>query len=245
MSISIHTIKIEKSVIEKMTEHERKFFIVSGHVLNEINFFGKILLWTIPHNKCESKLHDQASATQQLASAKVLAGKLYESWGVIQKLYLKTKLSSETDDLLEEESKKALIELKKYFGKQNLIASIRNKFSFHYDYNDLNSAFSEMAENEDWNIYLSEQNSNCLYYLSELVVNQSMLKAIDAIDQATALSRIITELIDFSGKFIDFLSGYINAMSDKYFQIHMNDTQIVEGPKLIEVTVPYFTIDDK
>jgi len=241
MTITIYDIKIPKSTIEQMAEHERKFFIISGHILNEINFFGKIFLWSSLTDNLNSKLQDHVSVTQKLASAKVLAGKLFESWNVIQKLYFQSRLSKETNEFLREESLLALKELKKYFGNSsNLIATIRNKFSFHYDYNALNSDFSAIPENEDWNIYLSEQNSNSLYYLSEMVVNRSMLTTIDSYDPEKALNQITVEVNFVWDQIVNFLSGYIIYLNSKYFQMNRDQIHFMEGVNLLDVIIPYF-----
>ena len=110
---------------------ERSFFVLLAHIQNEINVLNKLLACS---TRTEPGLNAnvQSGNCQSFILCRTLIGKLNEAWGAIQDGFFHSKLSISYESLLHEPAASALAQLKSYFGKKNLIVSVRNNFSFHY-----------------------------------------------------------------------------------------------------------------
>ncbi len=128
--MKINRWQLNKKKLQTTPKDERALFILLGHAVNEINILNKTFyLSTMFEN--ESEWVVQIHVSQNLVYARTLIGKLYEAWQLLKKGYFQTKLSEKYDAQLETTVVDALKQLKKYFGPKNLIADIRNGFSFH------------------------------------------------------------------------------------------------------------------
>jgi len=107
----------------------------------------------------------------------LLAGKLWEGWELIRKTYFSTKLSLSIESKLPDDTLEALGKLKKYFGKKNIIGSLRNEFAFHYDAQRVRAQLSLAEETDTWKIYVAET-EDVFFQLSENIVSSPMLGAL-------------------------------------------------------------------
>lgn len=240
--VTIRKVPIPKTELSSMDALERQLFIVAGHLLNELNCFGKILHWA-NKGKMEPDPLDKGFFSNSLAVNKLMAAKVYEAWEAIRKLYQGTSLGRSLKDKMSNKGKDALKELNQYFGKENLISMIRNAYAFHYDYERINSSFLDVDERDDWSIYLSESNANSLYYVSELIVNKSMLSEINSADDDAAMNSIFDEVMKVWGLVVDFLAecmivlmGKIKSSQDQ----SLIGTKHLVAPHMDSIGLPYF-----
>jgi len=96
--------------------------VQAGAALNEINILNKLLI--VSNRKVNGAVETKAQNSQTLFILSILTGKLWESWKFLQKAYFQSKIAKNYNQLLPEEAKKHLAELKAYFGKDNLIKKI-------------------------------------------------------------------------------------------------------------------------
>ncbi len=245
MTISVYRMPISKEILDSIPEKERSLFIVVGHLSNELNIFSKLFFWASKFSDEEPVRH-KANITQSLALARILAGKLFEGWNTIGKVYFSTKLSKEYHSLLSQEAKDALKELGKYFGKENIVMKIRNEFAFHYDHKQITDGFNALKVEEDWEIYLTEANGNSLYYVAELAANYALLNSIDSSDLKTAIETLVDELIQIGKLFTTFLGGCLVVISHRYFLnkdgklAYEEECQLTDAPSIYDISIPYF-----
>lgn len=243
IKMKLHVWDIGKSKFDNVPEDERTFIIGFGHIVNEINFLQKLLYWTAPSEE-EPAIIRRAHSSQAMTVAKLLAGKLWESWQFLQKAYF-SRVSANYDNVLNEEAKEAINNLKQYFKGINIVSTVRNEFAFHYSVDHIREGFSLPPDTDEWQVVLSEASGNNLYYLADLVANYAMLNSINQKDHRNAMDRLLEELTKISRWFIIFGDACWIIVTKKYLRdsgagIPVQEVNLEDCPTINEVEVPFF-----
>lgn len=192
----------------EMDSDERAFLLLIGHVQNEINSLNKVFTWCLNNSKSgKSSAEGLADGMQAMIYARLLAGKLCETWEVLRKYYFATKLSQRVDSKLPLESEKALTSLKLYFGKSNLIHQVRNSFAFHYSAEQFESNWEGAADEGDLSIILGRTIGNNLSIAGELVANRALLNHGDSKSLPDGFTKFFDDIHSISSCFTDFAEG--------------------------------------
>ena len=239
-------INTPKSELDKMPEAERTLFLLLGHLANELSILKKLFFFC-GHSEAEEKWRRRANNAQALVMARVLIGKLWEGWELLQRYFFGNTLSKIYQPLLEVEEQKALSNLKKYFGKDNLIKNVRNSFSFHYSGEVIAKAFETTPENEtdEWQMCQTDNVGNSLFFSSELVINHALLEIILPGQPQEAMDRLFEESTKVAGWFIDVISGCMTIIAERHFLDEDGGLEMVAvdiGPvqAMDDVRVPFF-----
>ncbi len=188
----------------------------------------------------ENSAKERAHLSQALTIVKILVGKVWEGWELMRKAFFATQLSRKYDTLLSPESHEALERLKRYFGTANLINNVRNKFSFHYNIEEIKSGFDAVPDNEELDIYLANTNANSLYYGSEVAVNFSMLDMIDSYNHQQAFNKLFLETTEVVSWLVDFAQGYMSIIAKNYLDLSLEPIDIGVAPPINDIEIPYF-----
>jgi hypothetical protein len=148
----IDVVPVPKSILKSIPDAELAFYTHFGHVRNELLVIEKFLIWTM-NNQTDGDVLSNVNVFQELTIIRLLAGKLWEAWLLLDnKAYskilqaLRTKLNPKTRTTLEE--------LEAYFdNKKNMIEMIRNRFAFHYDPSLIGKQMSKVEETDRLSIY--------------------------------------------------------------------------------------------
>lgn len=239
-----HIWNIGKAKFERIPESERTLILGLGHIGNEINVLQKLLYWASP-SEDEPELLRRAHSSQALTIARLLAGKLAETWRFLEKALFANRLSVEYEAAVSEDGRRSLNKLKKYFGRANAVTTVRNEFAFHYSVDQIRDGFALPEDSNEWQIVLSEANGNNLYYVADLVASYSMLNRIDSTDHWNAIDRLLRELIDLAQLVMTFRDACWIVVGDKYLReqgygIPVQEVEIEDCPRIDEVEVPFF-----
>ena len=151
--MNIGKLTLTKKHLDLLPEKERVFFIQLAHLSNEITVLTKLLI--LSNNKSETEVINKAYAMQSSLIARMSIGKLYEAWRLLEKNFFASKLSKEYEPKLSEDGLKALQNLKKYFGKSNLISDIRNNFSFHNpSFDEIKKQLKAIPDDTEFQLFL-------------------------------------------------------------------------------------------
>lgn len=179
--------------------------------------------------------------------ARILIGKLWEGWQLLQKYFFGAKLSKDYDSLLSEKEKNYLSNLKKYFAKDNLIKNMRNDFSFHYSAEAMKKIFWEISENDPDNcqIYIGDNIGNSLFFVSEYVINNALLESILPGNQQEAMDKLFKESTEVARLFTEVISGCMNVIAEKYLlnengQLDITAVDIGSVQAMDDIHIPYF-----
>lgn len=242
----IHKISIPKKKLEDMPERERALFFGLGHLANEINILQKHFLWCIP--KTDKEEEQWAALTQSLVLSKVLAGKLYEGWSLIEKSFFNSKLSKEYESRLSEDGATALNSLRQYFNQKkegNLISKVRNKFAFHYDIHEISKRFKTLSETNELSILLGQECGNSLYYASEIIMIHSLIEEIGTDDPQEAIDQLFDDITNVSRWQMDFIEAALAIVIDTHMGETLEDLgaqkiKIAASENLDSIRIPFF-----
>lgn len=226
---------------------ERAFLVLSGHILNEVNALNKLLY-------CSSRLQAgpawevHSSNCQSFLFTRTLVGKLNEAWTAIQSGYFKTRLSQIYDGVLNAHTSEALRELKKYFGRSNLVKSIRNTFAFHYSLEHAEATPPEDTDPKELVLYLHHQIGNTLYQFAEFVMNKALLDSLKPDNPAEAMDCLLREMSQVVGWLNEFTQGVMIAILEMHvgFEALHSTAVMVElagVPTVQEARIPYFIFE--
>jgi hypothetical protein len=140
----------------------------------------------------------------------------------------------------------ALQNLKRYFGRKNLISEIRNRFSFHNpSFEDIKNLLDSIPEEAELHMYLGAEQANSNYYLSEEVISRAMLKYVDSNNLKQAIEKMYKELIEVSGWFIKFSGHFLVALAEEHWgqeiqHLVVEKIDVESEGKIEEITIPFF-----
>lgn len=230
--------------LSSIPKQERALLFVMGHALNELNVLNKLFLLTSNFPE-ERLIVVHAHVCQGLILSRALTGKLHETWQAIQKGYLQSRLSISYNHELEQEAAEALAHLKKYFGKKNLIETVRNSFAFHYSLNHAAAEIPEETQAEELCIYFGQTNGNTLYQFAEYAMGKALLDSIDPKNHQTAFDQLIVE----TSKVVSWLNilcqGLIFVILERHAKItdrvaELEKVEIGNAPKPEDILIPFF-----
>src|ERR1700736_1256245 len=146
----LQRINLTKTDLDRIPRDERFFYVVAGHLANEVSILDKLLI--IGANSLDREgPPGEAPHVQQILLIRLLAGRLHEARVFIAAHYHGKKLHKKCEAHLNEEARDALRNWCKDLSNKrpNLITPIRQTFAVHIDrekiektYEDLNSDFS-------------------------------------------------------------------------------------------------------
>lgn len=233
-----------------MASAERAFFLLAGHMLNELNSLNKVFIWCLSNSNenQSSPIENLADGTQAMIFARVLAGKLCEAWEVLGKAFFRTKLSQRVEAKLHPAAQNALKEIKSYFSKANVIHQVRNSFAFHYSIEQFNAHWEEAADEPNFELILGGTVGNNLALVGEFVANTALLNGINSNSKSDAFKTFFDEVQSIASSFIDFLEGTIVAILEERFGSDVaalgRDEEIEPARSYNEVAIPFFCRPD-
>lgn len=239
--MKLFKIEIPKPKLSLIPENERIFFIQLTNMLNDLNILQKLIYFS--SKGADDEIVRAGQNSQALFLIKMQAGKLFEGWRLIQDNFFGTKLSKNYEKDLSDLGRNSLTKLKRYFGRTNLISLIRNEFAFHYSLNassKIKRLIDDIRDSEVFEIFLSENHGNCLYYISHVLVNTAILRSIDSSDFAGALDKLLKDINQVTRWFLDFLGDCVKIIIEKYLGLEQKEIEIPEPPNIDEVALPYF-----
>ena len=231
-----------------MPASERSFFLLAGHMQNELNSLHKVFAWCLhkePSRK-SSAIESLANGVQAQIYARLLAGKLLEAWVALESAFFGTKISHRLEGKLHLHSQEGLKKIKAYFNKPSNIFRVRNSFAFHYSVEEFDAHWQDPADKLAFELVLGGTVGNNLALASELLVNTALLNSINSADQSAALQTFFDEVQSLAASFTVFLEGAIIAILEEAAQSPLanlgHDEDIAPLRGFEDVSIPHFYI---
>lgn len=233
-------VDIPKSKLDTISKNEQVFFIQLTHFLNELNILQKCVIISSNELTSLTTVERRGQVSQAHFFIRTLAGKLNEGWEMINNDFFKTQLSKRYEKLLSQTGKDSLSKLKRYFRRDNRVNLIRKKFAFHYDKEKIKEEVDKIPQREVLEMFISEHRGNCLYSLSDIIVNWAILNSIDSSNPQRAMDILIDEVaIKVSGWFQEFGGDCVRIIGEK-LELDYTEVEIPEPPLIDDVKLPYF-----
>jgi hypothetical protein len=231
--MKVYRVVVPNDKLLGMPETERVLLVQLGHLCNELSFFNKLLVFA--SDLTARGMERYAMVTQSMIITRVFIGKIFEAWRMMERDFFGSRLSKELEPALSQNGKEALSKLKRYFGQSNLISTIRNTYSFHYDADNIEATLRTLPTDKPLEMFLGENYSNTLHYFCEEIVSTAMLSAASETEPQKAMDRIIGELVEVSGYLIDFTNHTMAAIFERHLGKSWEDFETED----IEVDTPF------
>jgi len=244
--LKVRRIPLPKALLTQMPASERSFFLLAGHMQNELNSLHKVFAWCLhgDPSRNSSMIESLADGMQAQIYARLLAGKLLEAWVALGSAFFGTKISHRLEDKLHPHSQEGLKKIKAYFNSSNNIFRVRNTFAFHYSVEEFDTHWNESADEPTFELVLGGTVGNNLALASELVVNTALLNAINSVDRTVALQTYIGEIQSLAANFTVFLEGVMIAILEETTQTPLAnqgyDEDIAPQRGFEDVAIPHF-----
>lgn len=246
--ITLHQIDLTKERLDRIPPAERRLLVLVAHGANEINTLSK--LFHFASSSTDEGISGHAERTQALVLGRLLTGKIYEFWKMLQASYFGAQLSRDYEPLLDAESLGALRDLKRYFGRDNLVSVVRNKFAFHYSPEQIDAGYLALVAGDPLEVYLAHHNGNTLFAFAETIAGRAMLEGIVPGNPDQAFGALLKETSMIVGLMSEVAGGLMDVCIRRNLQATLYDFGVqvveVEGvPDSQQVSIPFFIeIDD-
>lgn len=242
--IRLRQIDISKAQLDKIPVAERRLMVLVAHAANELNVLRKLFLFSVA-SEDETGLAGIAKNTQALTLAKLLTGKLVAFWEMFDRCYFKSKLSLEYAQVIDEETRNSIDELKKHFSKRSLLRTVRNRYSFHYSLDELDSGYSVTVDGDPLQLFVAEHEANSLYTFADTIVGRSMLECIEPGEHEKAFKALVNEASMVGNLVGTVAKNLIAFCARKHLRgedgsIGATDVQVQSAPDSSAVTIPFF-----
>ena len=242
---NVKLLRIKKAALEALSDDELALFIGGGKVLNEMNI-GTKQLWFAMNSVTASPNSVQRSAAFAMLgySLRVLAGHIYEARQFLTMKPLLGKNETAQATYFDTTFVKNRKEMISYFGRENIIQQIRQKFSFHTDTKLLLRAFDSVGSNFEYDLLLSDKYAgHHLFYGSEAIMFDGVqhLKAGASWDEAiNALFEETIHIASVVSSVLQRLLGFILNYRLGITALDVTSFEIADGPVITDVVVPFF-----
>src|SRR5688572_977705 len=112
--VHIHHITLTRKQLDAIPEPERRLLVLMAHASNELNVLTKLFHFSAKGLSAKPMLQ-QAENAQALVLGRLLTGKIYECWKLMQAAFFRSGLSKSYEPLFEPTASEALQGLKRYF----------------------------------------------------------------------------------------------------------------------------------
>jgi hypothetical protein len=239
--MKLFKVTISKSKLNQMPQNERIFFVLFGALLNDLSMFQKLMIFSA-NPRPKNQVLRTAQNIQTLNLARFQIGILSEGYQLLQKNYFGTKVSKEYEPLLSKPAKQSLENLKRYFStNENWMCSVRNRFCFHYPSSEeIEKLVDDAPDSEILEIFMSEYFGNCLFSMSNIIVNFGILKCTGGSDIQSSMNKFLRDAKKVSRWFGDFLGECLLVIANKHLGFEHTEVEMPEPNDIDVVTLPYF-----
>jgi hypothetical protein len=245
--LQIHHITLTRKQLDSIPEAERRLLVLMAHAGNELNVLSKLFHFSAKA-KSEMPILQKAENTQSMVIGRVLTGKIYECWKLMQSAFFGSGLSKKYEPQFDPEASLALKALKQYFGRENLIEKVRNGHAFHYSLDQIDAGYRTLVDGDPLEVYLAKANTNTVYTFADTIAGRAMLEDIRPGDHQRAFEMLVEETSKAVGRvnevigatmiicFRTYLGGDLYALGAKVIEIQgAPDSQSVSIPFFVEI----------
>jgi transcriptional regulator with XRE-family HTH domain len=244
-AIKVYRVPISKKQFRSIPSDERALLFVAGHVLNQVSVFMKLVRFSTnsdPTNPIEERI----SAAQSQLILRCLIGVLVEAWEFIRRP-INQKIIGDCLKKIDTDGRTSYDKLKKQFGKSGLLYELRNGFLYHYPKAaSLDKAFESIPDDEDWDWYLSEANTNSFYFSCELAIGYGIMNATGEPLHIGAFGVVMQEVMQAANTLPYFLMPLMKEILTKHLGEAILKPQpgtvIEDAPQLGKFWIPFFAV---
>ena len=243
----VFRVPISKDQLRAIPADERNLLLLTSHAVNQISILRKLLVLSLNYYS-DNDTENTLSAGQSQTILRFLFDALAEGWEMVKRPINQKLIGTDYIKVIDVGGVTAYDDLKKHFGESNLLHKLRNTIAYHHPLgHELDAAFEDVPEDEDWAWYPSDTINNSFYLASDMVISAGILRVTGETDTAKAFGKIMNEVTSVSNIMIDFFLFLMRAIVSR----HLGDavlnprrgtgTKVVNAPSLYKFAIPFFT----
>tara|TARA_R110000868_G_scaffold157381_1_gene384586 strand:- start:717 stop:1463 length:747 start_codon:yes stop_codon:yes gene_type:complete len=237
----IYEIDVTDALYVSMTGSERTTVLLLAHATNELNVLQRLIMQMDTGPISKHQAINDAETGMLFTIVRLLIGKIFETWNLLSTRVLQNEeISKKYLPLLNQVETNALQELKKEFGKRNLLSKLRNNFSFHFPSNaEIDNSLNSLERNSKLSFFVSETQGNCFYAGAELVILEGMKNQY----LPHHFSEIAHDTITTSRNLGDVLGGLIGQILQSHIDIKAKHSElfpVADTSNINEAKISYF-----
>ena len=176
---------------------------MASHAVNQISILRKIVIFSLNYAS-DSETENTCSAGQSQTILRLLFGALAEAWEMVKRPINQKLIGKDYIGLIKADGRAAYDKLKKHFGKSSLLHDLRNTIAYHHPTaQELEAAFEDVPEDEDWAWCPSDTIDNSFYLASDMVISFGILRVTGEADTAKAVRQVMGVVTPVSNDMID------------------------------------------
>jgi hypothetical protein len=246
--IEVFRIPISKDQLRAIPVDERNLLLLTSHAVNQLSVLRKVLIFSLNYES-DSEIENTLSAAQSQTILRFLFGALAEAWEMVKRPINQKLIGKDYIGVIEPDGIAAYDELKKHFGESSLLHKLRNTIAYHHPSAlELEAAFEDVPEDEDWAWYPSDTINNSFYLASDMVISAGILRATGETDTAKAFRQVRGVVVPVSNIITDFFLLLMRAIVirnlGKDVLTPRGGTRIASVPNLYTIAISFFTERD-
>ncbi|MDO8283878.1 MAG: hypothetical protein Q7T69_02615 [Rhodoferax sp.] len=249
--MKLRRISLPVSELEKLPSAERDILFLFGHINNEISSLVKVHEWSVVTTTTPgfTEIERNASNAQSLIYARILAGKLEEAWGAINRSWFAHKaVSADLAKFLHPDAVAALAALKVYFKGGNLIHKVRNDYAFHYNTKSMGQSWERASQEQFFEIIIGVNRGSTINLAAELVANVAVFHSVTPDNVLAGMGQFLSDVRTVSVHFQGFFEGVTRAIIERASGRNLDElgtlVDIFPNRKYSDVAIPVFCLPD-
>jgi hypothetical protein len=246
----IFKIPITKTQLQAIPTDERNLLLLASHAVNQLSTVRKLLIFSMNYES-KSDTENLLSAGQSQTILRFLLGALAEAWQMILRPINQKIIGKDYINDIGPEGVASYAELKRHFGKSNLLHKIRNTIAYHYpEAHELQAAFEDVPDDDDWTWYVARTINNSFYLASDMVISMGVIRATGEPDIIKSFRTVMGVVVPISNEMTDFLLLLMRAIVARHLGKEMlspragTGEKIINAPDLFKFAIPFFTLRD-
>lgn len=206
MPVEIYEFRISKDELLNLPVEEQEYFLGISHVCNELTILLKMLIITgKPINGVDAEKNGQAAYVYFFL--KLLIGKIHEIHKLIDDPIIKNYRDS-----IGEKGLEYLQKIHRFFSDANYIKSVRDFYSFHYNFEKIRENLPGISE--DLILYIGKNGGrgNNLYYFAEVAANYAFLNSVNTVDNNVAMEKIAIDIKNLANWILNYCEYLLRAI---------------------------------
>jgi hypothetical protein len=246
----VFRVPISKDQLRTIPADDRNLLLLTSHAVNQISILRKLLMLSLNYHS-DNDTENTLSIGQSQTILRFLFGALAEACDMVQRPINQKLIGTDYIKVIDVGGVTAYDNLKKHFGETNLLHKLRNTIAYHHPLgHELDAAFEDVPEDEDWAWYPSDTINNSFCLASDMVISAGILRITGETDTAKAFGKIMNEVVSVSNIMTDFFLFLMRAIVTR----HLGDavlsprrgtgTKVANASNLYKFAIPFFTVRD-
>ena len=236
--MKVGTARLSQSAIKRMDPHERTILFAASRIQNEVRFCVRSLQGALAF-KHDNHIIMKSQLSLELFQIRLLAGKLYEGWRLLDKYYFH-KTRKALRSLFQSSANGVGKTLEESFlsnFENQYLGEIRNKLAFHFNQHELEMQLSQAGDELEILVGIPDSEEagkeQVVHYFIEAMLGHALFSKLDKSDHQSLYAATIKRVCSSATAMISFTNQLIHCILQKNGQELWNDLapfpEIVSG----------------